>query len=68
MFSKTKRIHAISVPVNRVSLDVDTFIDQHSTSIPVCHVPSISTDDEVHDKPEMQEKRSGLHLDSDDNV
>lgn len=68
MFSKTKRLHATSIPVNRVSLDVDAFTDQHSTSHPVCHIPSISTDDDVHDKPKMQEKRSGLHPDSDENV
>lgn len=66
VFSKTKPFHAVSIPVNRVSLATDEFCDQHPTSQPGCHVPSISTDDEVHEKLETQEKRSDLHLDSDD--
>jgi len=64
VFSKTKHIHAKSIPVKRVSLAADEFGDQH----PTYHLPSISTDDEVHEKLETQERQSDLHLDSDDNV
>ena len=68
IFAKNECVHATSIPVNRVSLDVDAFIDHHWTPQPGHHVPSISTKDEVHDKQATEAKLSGLDPNYVDNV